>query len=36
MRLLRQWAGQQGAGVVAVIHDLNLACAMPTMCWYWR
>ena len=25
MRLLRQWAGQQGAGVVAVIHDLNLA-----------
>ncbi|GAO72205.1 heme ABC transporter ATP-binding protein [Comamonas sp. E6] len=25
MRLLRQWAGQQGTGVVAVIHDLNLA-----------
>lgn len=25
MRLLRQWVGQQGAGVVAVIHDLNLA-----------
>ena len=25
MRLLRHWAGQQGAGVVAVIHDLNLA-----------
>ena len=25
MRLLRQWAAQQGAGVVAVIHDLNLA-----------
>lgn len=25
MRLLRQWAGEQGAGVVAVIHDLNLA-----------
>ena len=25
MRLLRQWAHEQGAGVVAVIHDLNLA-----------
>ncbi|UUC95052.1 MULTISPECIES: heme ABC transporter ATP-binding protein [Comamonas] len=25
MRLLRHWAGQQGVGVVAVIHDLNLA-----------
>ena len=25
MRLLRQWAREQGAGVVAVIHDLNLA-----------
>lgn len=25
MRLLRQWAGEQGVGVVAVIHDLNLA-----------
>ena len=25
MRLLRHWAGEQGAGVVAVIHDLNLA-----------
>ena len=25
IRLLRHWAGQQGAGVVAVIHDLNLA-----------
>ncbi|MDR2296726.1 MAG: heme ABC transporter ATP-binding protein [Comamonas sp.] len=25
MRLLRQWAGGQGVGVVAVIHDLNLA-----------
>ena len=25
MRLLRQWATEQGVGVVAVIHDLNLA-----------
>ena len=25
MRLLRQWAAEQGVGVVAVIHDLNLA-----------
>ena len=25
MRLLRQWAAEQGVGVVAVINDLNLA-----------
>lgn len=25
MRLLRQWAGGQGVGIVAVLHDLNLA-----------